>query len=804
MEKKKSAPKSGDALLRHAASAAIFLALFLFLLNGVSEVLRNKTGDVNISTFYQEPDNTLDVLFIGTSHALDAFSPMQIYEQTGILSYNLAQSGQQLPLTYYTLQEGLRKQDPKVVVFDLYYLVKDNKYGNTAFTHQTVDNLAWSPVRLKAIADGVRPDLIPEFLFNIIAYHSRWNELKAADFTKGTNARRGEHISFVAQPAADPELLHTDRVGELSAISDYYYRRIISLCEKEGVQLLLTVVPYSVGNDNDNKSGEEQLAVFNRAFEIAGEHGIPYINYFDLIDEIGFDFETDMRDQTHINMNGSKKVNSHLAAYLKENYSLADRRGEKGFGRWETDLGRYEANLLKQKISDLPNCTSLAGCLNCLKGEEDFVSVLTLKGRDASLLTDKEIRALKDLGIRTDLRRLSGQNWLAVISGGSVTTELTGPDTLRAEYACGKTGGGVVESGKDTGLITRNGKAVSKNEDGLNIVVFSNSQGKQALSAVFPAGKADPADQRIEKLKRAETLEEYLDTLRGEEDFTVLLTLCGQQTADMTDEEARALAALGAQTDLRQLSEENWLAVLKNGTAETELTGPETLRASYTAGTGIGSLESGVSSGQITLNGVSVSKNKPGLNVAVYSSRAGEIVGSAVFPLAEKAPPPAFEGEAAQPSSLPLAEKLAALPKTDSLSEYLVLVAQEPDFTVKLALRGQDASCMTDGDMAALKACGITTDLRALSGENWLAVLKGGAAETEKTGPGLLTADYTCGKSSTGTVESSDDAGLITRNGRVVSVNGKGINIVVFSSSKGKQVDSVAFDTSSPGCPCQR
>ena len=111
---------------------------------------------------------------------------------------------------------------------------------------------------------------------------------------------------------------------------------------------------------------------------------------------------------------------------------------------------------------------------------------------------------------------------------------------------------------------------------------------------------------------------------------------------------------------------------------------------------------------------------------------------------------------------------------------------------------------MTDADLAALRAMGLVTDLRALKNENWLAVLKDGAVQTELTGESPLSADYTCGKSSTGTVQSDKGVGVITRNGKTVSPDLDGINIVVFSSSKGRQIDSVVFDTSMPDCPAYR
>jgi len=51
---------------------------------------------------------------------------------------------------------------------------------------------------------------------------------------------------------------------------------------------------------------------------------------------MGLDFYTDFADHAHLNAQGAKKYTAHLAAYLKQNYELPDRRGQKGYESWET------------------------------------------------------------------------------------------------------------------------------------------------------------------------------------------------------------------------------------------------------------------------------------------------------------------------------------------------------------------------------------------------------------------------------------------------------------------------------------
>lgn len=51
-------------------------------------------------------------MFFGPSHAYAAFSPLAIWEETGIRSYVFATQQQPLWATYTYIKEALKKQSP--------------------------------------------------------------------------------------------------------------------------------------------------------------------------------------------------------------------------------------------------------------------------------------------------------------------------------------------------------------------------------------------------------------------------------------------------------------------------------------------------------------------------------------------------------------------------------------------------------------------------------------------------------------------------------------------------------------------
>ena len=90
---------------------AAFLALLVFILYTINRVLLPKSYAGNskwptsttINQFYAMDENTIDVLFLGSSVVANDFSPQQLYDDYGIRSYNLATSGQSIFFNYYYL-----------------------------------------------------------------------------------------------------------------------------------------------------------------------------------------------------------------------------------------------------------------------------------------------------------------------------------------------------------------------------------------------------------------------------------------------------------------------------------------------------------------------------------------------------------------------------------------------------------------------------------------------------------------------------------------------------------------------------
>ena len=327
--------------LRRLIASAAFLVIFAVLFHLVSGVLRNKRYAPYSMAFYEEPAGAVDVLLMGSSHMLNAVAPVQMWEEYGLASNNLAQVGQALPETYYALWDALRFQRPKLVVVDLYKVIQDSLIGSELSLHATLDYMPPGLPKLLAPFDLLPEEARTEYLFDFYVYHSRWKELSAADFRRPDTTEKGAQVLFKVDPRTTFQVLPATETAEPSAVEVEYLKRIVDLCAEEDIPLLLMAVPYGTPEYDDL----DRQQVVNAMAAYAEEWGVPFVNMMYHLDELDFDFTTDMADEYHVNWRGMEKTTTWLGGYLTANYDLPDHRGDPAYQSWEENVSEYHAYL---------------------------------------------------------------------------------------------------------------------------------------------------------------------------------------------------------------------------------------------------------------------------------------------------------------------------------------------------------------------------------------------------------------------------------------------------------------------------
>ena len=318
-------------------STLCFLAILILLVNGLTFITRNKNEADLVYPYYDEEPNSLDVIFLGSSHIMCGIYPLELYQEYGIASYDYTSSALVLPQAYYQVVEALRTQTPKVLVLDISGVAYENiKIGSPEYVHVQLDNMKWSLNKVEAIHDLIEnPSDRLEYYFPLLKFHTRWKELQAEDFQAITGGTKGARVSDIVLEVASPvQIMPEDYVSPIAEYPETYLRKILDYCRERNTQVVLLNLP---AIPSDTAQG-----TYNAVSAIAEEYGVPYLNLLHHLDAIGFDYTTDLRDTSHCNRSGAEKVTSYVGKFLKENYDLPDRRADPAYApAWNATYETY-------------------------------------------------------------------------------------------------------------------------------------------------------------------------------------------------------------------------------------------------------------------------------------------------------------------------------------------------------------------------------------------------------------------------------------------------------------------------------
>lgn len=327
--------------LKIVLSALIVLGSLFFLQKLLSpKYVDDVVEGAFVAEYYRDAKDH-DVIFVGDCEVYENFSPAVLWEEYGINSYIRGSAEQYIWQSYYLLEDTLRYETPKAVVFNIQSL-QFSKSQREAYNRMSLEGMEWSPVKVKAILASMRPEeRFLDYVFPILRYHSRWSELTGSDveylFKTKPVSFNGYYMRVDVRAA--------ENVPEGKPLADYsfgetawkYLDMMVELCGEKGIQLILikapSLYPYWY------PQWEEQVEAY------AAENNLPYINFLDIPEETEIDYTTDTYDGgLHMNLSGAEKLSRYMGQYLTGEVGIPDRRGETELaGRWAEKQAAYEA-----------------------------------------------------------------------------------------------------------------------------------------------------------------------------------------------------------------------------------------------------------------------------------------------------------------------------------------------------------------------------------------------------------------------------------------------------------------------------
>ena len=342
-----------------------FLVLLFICFEIVYNVTKRKDSYIKTADFFKQEEN-FDVLFFGSSHMINTIFPMDLWNDYGIVSYNMGSYSERIVGSYYNLLLALEHTTPKLIVVDTYMLYQKDKYReeNKNFVHKALDPYPLSYTKYLAIEDlfdGKNMlDNCFEYLFNFSMYHSRWNELTEEDFKITNQYEKGAESQIaVVTPNKTSEFESIETYNGKENINMKYLRKTIEYCQQNNIEILLVYNPYPATDDN--------IAISKYTQDIANEYNVNYINFLSM-DTVNYN--TDCYDaNSHLNPSGARKVTDYIGRYIMENYDIPDQRENEAYSFWYEDYNEY----IDLKIDNLEkNKKNLNNYLMLLYGEEDI------------------------------------------------------------------------------------------------------------------------------------------------------------------------------------------------------------------------------------------------------------------------------------------------------------------------------------------------------------------------------------------------------------------------------------------------
>lgn len=481
--------------IKGVVKSILFLFILTFVLNYINQIMLPKYTYKNnpwpttssYNQFYRIKRNTIDVIFLGSSVCVNAFSPQEIYNDYGIRSYNLGSEQQSIFLSYFWLKEALRFQSPQVVVLDLRFLYnyhpEDAINTTEGLTRKCLDPMKWSNVKAEAVNDLCSLDSdqseLSYYLTNI-RFHTRWSSLTENDMVL-SESQHSELKGYSAIAEYGPESYATFDLGDPNNYEGFdphphmleYLDRTVELCKKNNIKLVLVSLPGNPIND----------AIHNNLTKYALDNNVDYYNFCETsyYEAIGAELPKESV-YGHENLWGSIKMSKYMGKLLAETYHVAAVQDS----QWEETKDYYEHVI---KNCELVHISDFTEYLKAIK-DQNYSVFISVKDEASNGLTDEMVDALKELGLKTDWSDKYRWSYYAVIISGKVIFEEASENALtiakrfrnnRSYYAITSKG----YYAGDVATIIIDGSNYSKNGRGFNIVVYDNTTSNVIDSVSF-------------------------------------------------------------------------------------------------------------------------------------------------------------------------------------------------------------------------------------------------------------------------------------------------------------------------------
>ena len=302
----------------------------------------NAFTEQRFEDFYALPENSIDMVFIGSSHSYCTFDPANFDGR----SFQMGTPLQHPDTSYYELLEVYDYQTPETVVVEVYWDMLDDDFElkQAVSFFEVVKNEDRVTDYIKNVfpaGDKAKYSLpVIRYQQDFFAYVSSKLEKKienkfdvSKDVLPSSQGDGAEYYladGYVYCDIVMPEDEY-DRTNqfkgldgtewEFSAKQKHWLTRIVELCGEKGSRLIFVTAPIANVSMEYIKNYD---VIHNAIADFAEDMGVPYIDYNIINREAHMLVNDNFRDDAHLNDSGVKIVDRHFKEYLKRDTAITD------------------------------------------------------------------------------------------------------------------------------------------------------------------------------------------------------------------------------------------------------------------------------------------------------------------------------------------------------------------------------------------------------------------------------------------------------------------------------------------------
>lgn len=297
-------------------ASILVVSLVLGAASGLCSPKRHNYGS-DWGEFLQEEEDTIDILFVGSSLTYCNIIPAIVWEESGLTAWDVTGPELTVPGAYHYLRQALKTQSPQAAFIEISAVLYPR---HTGFTKTVIGQMPWGRDRIEMILREAEPENRFGLIFPLYFYHSRWSELGSDDvsvFLNGYDKDLSAGYTYLNQyrvPAGYIERTDSGQDTENNARNLEYLLKIADLCREAGVTPVFYESP---------AASTMPRALMDPVYEaLSAVEGAVVVDFNDYRDAIGAELEGDYYDPLHYNAVGAEKFSRFLAGWIGENLTL--------------------------------------------------------------------------------------------------------------------------------------------------------------------------------------------------------------------------------------------------------------------------------------------------------------------------------------------------------------------------------------------------------------------------------------------------------------------------------------------------